>query len=304
MIKEHTVPSGIIPPIITPVNNYGQIDNKSTKHVMDYLITHGVNGIFALGSSGEFTQMSISQRKQVAEVMIDTAEKRVPVIINVGSTSTKESCELARHAKQSGADAIACVNPYYLKLSADYRLDHFLKVAEAGDLPVVLYNFPELTGQDLSYEWINTLIDECSLVVGIKDTVADIGHTISLIRHVKSRHPYFKVFSGYDHHLFYNLASGGDGGVMASANFIPEIVIGLYRAFINSKLEQAMVYHRKLNVVPELYALDAPFSNVIKEATKLNGVEIETHVLPPAHSLNVEKKYTLEQLLREIKTLD
>ncbi len=288
---------GIIPPVSTIFHEDGSFDQEGTARLIDYLLNSGVNGLFFLGTGGEFSQMSVSQRKEVAEFAVSYVKGRVPVLIGTGSASTDEVIELSLHAKGVGADGVVVINPYYWPLSEDNLYAHFAKIAEAVDLPILLYNFPNLTGQDLSPEFVRKLVSTYSNIVGIKETVDTAGHIREMILKVKSVRPDFSVFAGFDDHLFNTLALGGDGAISASANYAPELTIGIYKAFQSEDYAKAIELHKQLAPLPLMYKLDSPFVSVIKEAIVMRGLPISTHVLGPASPLSAVKKQELKDIL-------
>lgn len=288
---------GVIPPVSTIFTETGKLDEKGTGLVIDFLINGGVNGLFFLGTGGEFSQMAVEQRKQVAEFAIQYVAGRVPVLIGTGSTSTEEVIELSTHAKEHGADGVVVINPYYWPLSEGNLYNHYAKIAESVELPIVLYNFPNLTGQDLSPNFVKRLAADYENIIGIKETVDEAGHIREMILKVKSVRPDFAVFAGFDDHLFNTLALGGDGAISASVNYAPQLAVGIYQAWQKEDYAHALKLHRQLAPLPLMYQLASPFVSVIKEAMVLCGLNVSTHVLPPATKLNDEKKEELKSIL-------
>ena len=291
---------GVIPPVSTIFDDHLNYDSQGQGKLIDFLIKSGVDGLFFLGSGGEFSQMTTPERMLVAESVIKLVDGRVPVLIGTGSTNTREAVNLSLHAKAQGADGIVVINPYYWHLSAENLRLYFTTIAKAvGDLPVILYNFPDLTGQDLSPDFVASLVKECPNIVGIKETLDNIGHITTMNRVVHAVNPNFAVFCGYDNHLLTNLLSGGAGVISASGNFAPQFTINTYQCFKQGDLAGACEWERYLLQVPRAYGLDSPFVNVVKEATVLCGLDIPTNVLPPTQPLNADKKAQLKALLAE-----
>ena len=289
---------GIIPPVSTIFNTDGNLDEKGMATVIDFLIDAHVDGLFFLGSGGEFSQMSVELRKEVAEFTTKYVAGRVPVLIGTGSSNTKEVVSLSQHAEKVGADGVVVINPYYWTLTEENLFAHYTEIAESIELPILLYNFPTLTGQDLPPEFVLRLVEKHENIVGIKETIDSIAHIENMISTVKSRYPDFIVFAGFDNHLFNTLTLGGDGAICASVNFAPEIAVGLYKAFRENDLETAVQFHRKISGLPKMYNLDSPFIGVIKEAMKLRGLDISTYVLAPTSELSTEKKVQLKEILK------
>jgi 4-hydroxy-tetrahydrodipicolinate synthase len=293
--------TGIIPPVSTIFTADGQLDKQGTAALIDDLIAAGVDGLFFLGSGGEFSQLSAEERKTIAQFAIDHVDRRVPVLIGTGGTNARETIALSQHAQQAGADGIVVINPYYWKVSEANLIRYFEQVADSVTLPVMLYNFPALTGQDLTPALVKNLADSRSNIVGIKDTIDSVAHLRSMIHTVKAAHPHFTVLCGYDDHLFNTLLLGGDGAISASVNFAPQVSVNLLKAWRDKDVAKAAEYHQTLLQIPQMYQLDTPFVNVIKEAIVLCGRPISTHVLPPASPLDAPRKAQLKTLLQQLK---
>jgi 4-hydroxy-tetrahydrodipicolinate synthase len=294
---------GIIPPVSIIFNEQGELDKKGMATVIDFLIDSGVDGLFFLGSGGEFTQMSVEERKGVASFATSYVNGRVPVLIGTGSTNTREVITLSRHAEQEGADGVVIINPYYWPLSEENLFAHYSEIAASVHLPILLYNYPGLSGQDLSPDFVLKLVEAHDNIVGIKETVESIAHIRDMILTVKGKFPEFAVFSGFDDHLFPTLSLGGDGAISASVNIAPELGIGVYKAFKENRFDQALALHKRMALMPTMYKLDSPFVSVVKEAMKLRGLAISTHVLAPARSLSPEKIEELKKILVQAELL-
>lgn len=293
--------SGIIPPVSTIFTADGRLDEQGSAALIDHMIDAGVDGLFFLGSGGEFSQLNTAERKAIAEFAIAHVKGRVPVLIGTGGTNARETIELSQHAQQAGADGIVVINPYYWKVSEANLIRYFEQVADSVTLPVILYNFPALTGQDLTPQLVKTLVDSRANIVGIKDTIDSVAHLRSMVLTVKAAHPHFVVLCGYDDHLFNTLLLGGDGAISASGNFAPQVSVNLLQAFRDGDLARAAQYHQTLLQIPQMYQLDTPFVNVIKEAISLCVRPVSTHVLPPAGPLDEARKAQLKTLLQQLK---
>lgn len=295
---------GVIPPVSTIIDANECLDEKGMKNLIDFLIESKVNGLFFLGSGGEFSQMSTSLRKKVAEFAVEYVNGRLPVLIGTGTPSTKETISLSMHAKEIGADGIVVINPYYWPLSEDNLFQHFAQIAEKVDIPTLLYNFPALTSQDLSPEFVLKLVESYPNIVGIKETVDAVAHTREMILTVKAAHPDFAVFSGYDDHFLNTLSLGGDGSIPGTANFAPELSTSIYQSFMEKNYAHAIETHRLLSSLLSLYQIDKPFVSVIKEALSLRGVEISTNMIAPARRLNEEKKEQVKKILNQVLDIE
>ncbi|MDM2923908.1 dihydrodipicolinate synthase family protein [Citrobacter sp. Cpa228] len=291
---------GIFPPVPTIVDDNGELDRAGMAVMIDHVISNGADGMLILGSGGEFSHFSSEQRKQIAEFSLQHVAGRVPVLIGIACASTAETIQLGKHAEKAGAQGVLVVNPYYAKLSEEARFTHYKRIAEASNIPVFLYNFPELTGQDIGLNVITRLAREVPNIVGIKDTIDNISHTREIINQVHCFRPDFIIFSGYDEYLLDTLMLGGHGGIPATFNFAPNITRGIYQAVQQNDLATAKALQQQLSELSPLYALEQPFFGVIKTAIKLSGVDISTAVVPPALPLNEEKIAQVKNILSRI----
>ena len=293
---------GVIPPVPTIVDQNGHFDPHGMGILIDHLLASEVNGFLFLGSAGEFAQLTSVQRREIAEFCVARVAGRRPVIIGTASCSTAEVIGLSAHAGEIGADAVMVVNPYYSLLSEERIYSHYRQIAEASKLPVLLYNFPALTGQDLSVELVQRLANDCPNVVGIKDTVDCMSHIRRLIREVKGQRPDFLVFCGFDEYILDTLLLGGDGVIPATSNFAPEITCGIYRAFGAGDLATIQVQLRRLAVLSRIYSLDQPFTGLIKEALRLTGLDLSASVIAPATAPDAALRARLAEILKEAVT--
>ena len=241
--------------------------------------------------------MNAGQRMDLAEAAIAAVGGRVPVLIGVGSPSTDEAVKLAKHAETCGADGIVIINPYYWKVAASNLDDYYHRIASSVRLPAIVYNFPDLTGQDLTPDTVKRLVLQNENIVGIKDTIDSVGHLRTMINTVKAVRPDFSVFCGFDDHLLNNLLLGGDGAITASANFAPELSVGIFSAWQDGDLATAATLNKKLLQLPAIYSLETPFVSLIKYAMQCVGLPVNTYCLPPILDASEEAKARVRELL-------
>lgn len=294
---------GNIPPVPTIWTPQGQLDRAGMGRMLDFVIAGGADVVFCVGSAGEFSQMSEAQRREVAEFAVSHVAGRVPVLIGIASCSTDQAIAYGLHAKAIGASGVVAVNPYYALLLPDNIKLHYRRLAAAVDLPLILYNFPLLTGQDLSPAMIRELALECPNIVGVKDTTDTVRHIRDVIAAVKPVRPDFAVYSGFDEYMLETLIMGGDGCFPSALNFAPHIPVGLWRAFNERDGARMVELQRLLCLCPPMFSLESPFYAVVKEAAKMAGVDISTHVLPPAVPLTDEKRQKVRETLQKLGVL-
>src|SRR5215212_9625384 len=274
--------SGLMPAMVTPFDERGEVDLGATEAVIERFIEAGVSGISPLGSTGEASHLTADERKRFAEEIVRIVGGRVPLVVGVGATGTRETVELARHAEEVGADAILVVSPFYWKVGEEGLFQHFATVAESVDIPVVVYNLPMLTGIDLSPSLIGRLAGEYPNVVGIKDTVTEYNHVVGVLQEVKPVRPDFSVLCGWEDLILPSLLAGADGSICAFANVAPELFVNLVEAAGGGDLTRAAELHRQILTLVTLGAYSDPPIGAIKLAMKQLGVPISPTVRGPA----------------------
>lgn len=182
----------------------------------------------ALGSTGEFPRFSLEQRKNIVRSIIDHA-RDLPVLVNVSDIRLNHACELARFSREQGAAGIAIMPPYFYPVSQADLLEFFLNVADAAQLPTLLYNFPELAGSRINLETISAFADRASMH-GIKQSGGEFGYHRELIQ--LGREKNYVVFSGADTRLIEVFAMGAAGCIGGMVNFVPEFMVGLHKLFL------------------------------------------------------------------------
>lgn len=235
--------SGVIPAIVTPFTDDGkQVDEERLRALVRYVLEKGATGVVPCGTTGEFQNLSIEERRLVSKIVIDEAKGRVPVIVGTGCSSTDLTVEMTRFAKDAGADAALIVTPYYHKPTARGIYEHFRVVAEAVDLPIVLYNIPQVTGVQLPWQIVEDLA-EIPNIVGVKDSSGELRYILALIEKTKPR---LSIMVGHDEVVLPALAAGCSGMILASANIIPDVWRELYDAFQRGDLEKALEVQLKV----------------------------------------------------------
>jgi 4-hydroxy-tetrahydrodipicolinate synthase len=291
--------SGLMPAMVTPFDERGEVDLGAAEAVVERFIEAGVDGISPLGSTGEFSHLTADERKRFANEVVRIVGGRVPVVVGVGSSGTREAVELARHAESVGADSVLVVSPFYWKASEEGLFRHFAAVAEAVEIPVVIYNLPMLTGIDLSPSLIARIAAECPNVSGVKDTVTEYFHTVGVLREVKHMGPDFSVLSGWEDLILPSLLAGADGSICAFANVAPELFVDLVHSAQDDDLERAAELHRRVLSLVTLGTYSDPPISAIKLAMNKLGVPISPAVRGPALPVPEEAHEKVEGVLHE-----
>lgn len=237
---------GVFPALLTPFTDDGErIDAIALRAHVAWLIGHGVHGLMPAGSTGEGPLLTLAERQQLLEIVMDAAAGRVPVLAHVGAITTRETIALVRHAQACSAQAASVVTPYYFRVPDEALIAHACRVAEAApDLPIFLYNIPQNTGNVLSPAVAEAIAARCPNVVGVKDSSGDLD-TLSRFTAVAGGR--FQVLCGSDRLLCDALQAGAQGSVSGNANLFPEIVVGLFEAFARGDLGGARAHQEQLD---------------------------------------------------------
>ncbi|WP_454659192.1 4-hydroxy-tetrahydrodipicolinate synthase [Bosea beijingensis] len=220
------LPGGSIPAIVTPMHEDGSIDWQTYRALIDWHIESGTNAIVAMGSTGESATVSMEEHRELISVAVRHARGRLPVIAGTGANSTSEAIELTQFAREAGAVAALSVVPYYNKPTQAGLFAHFKAIAEAVDIPLILYNVPGRTIADLANETVLRLA-ELPNVVGLKDATGDIGRGILLMGSLPEG---FAVYSGDDPTAAALMLLGARGNISVTANVIPATMARLCAA--------------------------------------------------------------------------
>ncbi|MDH5732633.1 MAG: 4-hydroxy-tetrahydrodipicolinate synthase [Candidatus Bathyarchaeota archaeon] len=260
---------GIFPALVTPFKNEGEIDEEALRYLVNFMIEWEVNGVVPVGTTGEFVYMSKEERKRALETVIDEVNGRVPVIAGTGASSTIETIELCRHAKDVGADATLVVTPYYLRPADKGAYQHFYEVTKAADIPIVLYNIPQCTGGFLSREVVEDLarIDN---ITGLKDSSGHLPYMLELLSFVGDK---ITIVCGHDEVVLPALAAGAKGAILASANVIPDIWVKLYKAVQKGDVDSARKIQMSAQKLARIFCRHGG-AVAVKAALKMMSVNV------------------------------
>ena len=287
---------GIIPAVITPFTPDEQVDEPAFRKVLRFLIDQGVHGLFPAGTGGEFSALTVDEKKRLMDLTVKEAAGRVFVMPNVGAITTAESVELARHAEAVGCDAVSAVTPFFLKPSQDELIEHYRSICAAVKIPVLAYNIPERTGGvALSVPTVSRLAREVANFAGIKDSTGDLTNAAEIVR---TSPPGFRVFMGRDTLIFGALLYGCVGAVAATANVAPALAVGIHDAVMAGDLPKARELQAKLAPVRRLFTIGShPLG--LKEAMVQLGTLECGRCRRPTLELTPAQKNEVAAVLRE-----
>ena len=227
--------------IVTPFRD-GTVDEQGLVNLIEFHITNGTHGIVPCGTTGESATLSHDEHHRVVELTVKTVNGRVPVVAGSGSNSTAEAIDLTRHAKQAGADGVLMVSPYYNKPSQEGLYQHYKAVAEAVDIPIILYNVPSRTSSNILPQTVARLA-QIDNIAGIKEATADLNQISEVIRLCPAD---FAVLSGDDFTSMPTVLIGGKGVISVTSNVAPRDMADMMSAALAGDLKRARALHYKL----------------------------------------------------------
>ena len=233
---------GSIVAIVTPMHADGSLDLPGLRKLIDWHIAEGTDGIVIVGTTGESPTVSVDEHCELIRVAVDHIAKRIPIIAGTGGNSTSEAIELTQFAKDVGADASLLVVPYYNRPTQEGMYQHFKKIAEAVDLPAILYNVPGRTVADMANETILRLA-QIPGVIGVKDATGNIARGSDLMRLKPAE---FAVYSGDDATAMALMFCGAKGNISVTANIAPRGMHELCDAAMNQRVAEAIAINNKL----------------------------------------------------------
>lgn len=293
--------TGVLTALVTPFTAHGAVDEDGLRRLVRRQIAGGVAGLVPVGTTGEGATLEADEYQRIVELVVEEsrdAGRSLPVIAGAGTTSTRQSVELARRCRAGGADALMIVTPYYNKPPQRGMADHFRAIAEAVDLPVVLYNVPARTGIHLGAETVLALAEEGPFV-GVKEASGRLDEVSVLLRH---RPEGFAVLSGDDSLTLPILAMGGDGVVAVVSNEAPELMVELVAAALEGERQRAADLHARL--FPLMRANFVETNPIpVKWALHRLGL-IAPHVRPPLAPLARQAMQAVEEALVQAGLLE
>jgi 4-hydroxy-tetrahydrodipicolinate synthase len=287
---------GVFPYLVSPIDPTGRVKTEVLARLVQDLIKAGVHGLTPLGSTGEFAYLNNEQRSAVVSTTIDAAEGRVPVVAGVASTSTADAVAQARHYQHLGADGILAILESYFPLKEAQVESYFRAIADAVDIPVVLYTNPQFQRSDLSLDVIARL-SRHKRIRYIKDASTNTGRLLSIM----NRCPSLKIFSASAHIPAAVLLIGGVGWMAGPACVIPKQSVQLYEVCRAGRWNDAMKLQRPLWRINEVFAR-FNLAACIKTALQLQGYPVGDPV-PPQAALAAEERKAIKAILAEISKL-
>jgi len=288
---------GAMSALITPFTKNDRIDREGLQRNITFVEERGVSGIVPCGTTGESATLSALEHEEVIDIAVECSN--VPVIAGTGSNNTGEALQFTKHAEDAGVDAVLLISPYYNKPNSAGLLEHFKKIAEAVDIPIILYNVPSRTGQDVPVEVIAELA-KIENIVGIKEASGNVGKVSQILEYTADEN--FVILSGDDGLTLPILSIGGRGVISVAANIIPDRMSTMVNAALAGDYETARKIH--FEIAPLIRALFLETNPVpVKKAAELVGLA-SGHLRLPLAPLSEKNTIKLVDELRKLEILE
>lgn len=263
-------PKGVIAPIVTPMHEDGSLNLEELRKQINRLIDAGIYGIFALGTNGEFYALNEAEKLAVIKTAVDEVKGRVPVYAGTGCVSTKDTVDLSKKAEDLGVDALSIISPYFVNVSQDDIFRHFDTVAKSVKLPILLYNMPARTGNNINFGTVKKLAAANPNIVGIKDSSGNFDNTL---RYIEETGGNVKALAGNDSLILWTLLAGGAGAIAGWSNAFPKLMVSIYDNWAKGDIEAANRAQRMIRPFRDVMAMGNP-NSVVKRAMNLLGYKV------------------------------
>ncbi|MDR3193184.1 MAG: 4-hydroxy-tetrahydrodipicolinate synthase [Treponema sp.] len=260
---------GIITALVTPMHDDERINEQELRNQVNRQIEAGVHGLFVFGTNGESYILSGKEKLRILELVVEENRGRLPVYAGTGLPGTAETIRLSREAVKAGADALSVITPYFASLSQDELYRHYAALADAVDVPVIMYNIPARTGVSITVETAEKLKNHGN-IKGIKDSSGSFDTILQLIERTGDR---LAVLSGNDSLVLWTLQAGGNGGVCGIANLFPRTMVSIYELWKAGKFGEAKEAQDSIRAIRNCFKLGNP-NTIVKLAANLLGYPV------------------------------
>jgi len=289
---------GIFTPNMVPLDTRGNIDECGLRTYVDWLIAHGVHGLYPNGSTGEFTRFTPEERRRIIEIIMDQTAGRVPVLAGAAEANVRETLAACEYYHSLGVRAVAIVSPYYYRLSPDNVYAYFREIGRNTPVDVTLYNIP-MFASPIDVPTIQRLSEECERIVAIKDSSGDVPQMMRMIEAVRPNRPDFSFMTGWDAVLMPMLLIGADGGTNVTSGVVPELTRKLYDAVAGGCIDQARDLQYLVRRIFDALLFSADFPEACRIAIKLRGLPIG----PSRQPLSEKHQAVLAELEPKLESL-
>lgn len=289
---------GVVVPMVTPLEgkNQDKINEVALEKQCNFLISKGVHGFYPGGTTGEAYLLSKDLRKELACLVVEKVDKRIPVVIQTGCIDTKSTIKLTMHAKDIGANGASIVSPYFYHYSDDELKKHYVAVAQSvPGFPIYIYNLPENTNNNITPELMRTILDEADNVVGMKYSSIDLRWMPEYCSYLGEN----RVFLiGNDQLIYSALVMGASGCIAGNSNVFPEPFVNLYNSVVKGNHEAARKDQYLISKIAAALGMGAHIS-AFKTALRFRGIDTGP-VVPPQKSFTEKETMSLYQELKKL----
>ena len=283
-------PEGIVAPVLTSLDGNEKFNPGAYKEYINYLIDAGIHGIFPLGTNGEFYAFNQQEKLEIIKVAIEAVNGRVPVYAGTGCVTTRETVEFSKKVVDLGVDVLSIISPYFVSVSQDDLYRHFSTIAKNVAAPILLYNIPARTGNNIDYKTLKKLA-EFDNIIGIKDSSGNFDNSLKYIENTDLR---LNVMAGNDSLILWTLLAGGSGAISGCSNIFPELMVEIYEQWKLGDFEKANAAQKKIRDFRNVMQMGNP-NSVVKRAAQLRG-----HNVGPAREPSNCANPVIDQALLDV----
>lgn len=294
------IPKGIIPPIITPLTEAGEVNYPVLRQMVNHLLDNGVHGLFPLGTTGEFYAFDNDTYRKILETVKEETAGRVPVYGGASHITTRGVIELVKICEEVGMDAVSVLTPMFVSQTQEELYDYYAEIAANTTLPIIMYNNKPKTNVTITPDTVAKLaaIDN---IIAIKDSTGDMTNTAEYIR-LTRENPNFHVLMGRDTLIHAALCYGASGAIASCANVAPRIAADIYDKYVAGDLKGSL--EAQFMLAPLRIACSmGTFPAVIKEGLEQQGIPVGK-CLKPISELKPEEKEKLHQVLLDMNLIE
>lgn len=261
---------GLITPVVTALTEEETFDAGMYREFIQHLIEAGVDGIFPMGTNGEFYAFDPEEKLAVIKTAVEAAGGRVPVYAGTGCVTTKETVEFTKRVEALGVDCLSVISPYFVAVTQDDLWEHFSAVAASTKLPMLLYNIPARTGNNIAFTTVKKLMESHENIIGIKDSSGNFDNTLKYIENTKAG---INVLAGSDSLILWTLMAGGTGAISGCSNVFPELMVSIYQYWKEGNIEKANEAQKKIRPFRNIMQMGNP-NSVVKLAVNMRGWKV------------------------------
>ena len=280
---------GLITPVVTALTADEKFNPGIYAEFIDRLIAAGVDGIFPLGTNGEFYAFSQEEKLEIIRAAVQAVNGRVPVYAGTGCVTTKETIEFSKRVEDLGVDCLSVITPYFVAASQDEIYEHFSAVAAAVQLPVLLYNIPARAGNSIAPATVKRLLAHKN-IIGIKDSSGNFDNTL---KYIENTEPDVQVLAGSDSLILWTLMAGGTGAISGCSNVFPELI---YDLWASGDIAAANEAQKKIRAFRNVMQMGNP-NSVVKCAVNMRGTPVGP-ARQPSNCTDPKIRKALEEVLK------